>query len=128
MHQENLENEFDRLLAERLRQTPGHDARAALRRAGSAIYRILKGCGREPDAVAARLRDDDLIARIHLLPSSAQEALRRYFVFGEAQASIAFSMNMSPHEFHRLLLDSRKYVLGRQESAALSHRRTAGPS
>src|ERR1019366_8765437 len=96
-----------------LRETPDELSSAALRRVRRLTCWILKG-GRKPDADVSAARDVDLIARIHTLPAHVQEALRRYYVFGEAEESVGFSMNMSPEEFHRVRLDVRDYILGRR--------------
>jgi hypothetical protein len=114
MNQDNFVNELDRLLSERLRETPDELSSAALGRVRRLTCWILKGWGRKPDADASAARDVDLIARIHTLPAHVQEALRRFYVFGEAEESIGFSMNMSPEEFHRVRLDVRDYILGRR--------------
>ena len=106
-------NELDRLLSERLREMPGGSSSAALRRVRRLTHRFLKGFGRTPDANAAMPGHNEPIARIHALPAPMQEALRRYYVFGEAEESIGFSMNLSPEEFRRLRLDAREFVLGR---------------
>ena len=120
MNQENFANELDRLLSERLRERPSEFSSAALGRVRRLTYWILKVWGRKPDADASAPRDVDLIARIHTLPAHVQEALRRYYVFGEAEESIGFSMNMSPEEFHRVRLDVRDYVLGRRARRSMS--------
>jgi hypothetical protein len=120
MNQENLAKLLDWLLSERMREPPGEFSNAALRRVRRITSWILKACRRKPDDIAAATLDGDLIARIHILPAPIQEALRRYYVFGEAEESISISMNMNREELHRLRLEARNFVLGRRARRSVS--------
>jgi len=115
MHEENLANTLDRILAERLREFPVTHPKI-LR---GALYRVT-GWFRRRSPSNADLQPDlpspaETIARIRSLPTHGQVALRRYFVFREAEESICLSIDMSPGKFRRFLRDAADYILMRQD-------------
>jgi hypothetical protein len=115
MHEENLANRLDRVLAERLREFPaGHpmSLREAVRRP---IRWIRDRSGIRPVTRPSASCQEETIARIRCLPAHIQEALRRYFVFREAEESIAFSLQSTPADFRRFLRDAAGYTLQRHD-------------
>lgn len=115
MHEENLANTLDRILAERLREFPAKHPKSVR----EAFYRALGWFRPGPHAKAEAPPDSaaqaETIARIRSLPSHAQVALRRYFVFREAEEGICSSIDVSPRQFRRFLRDAADYILLRQE-------------
>lgn len=102
-------SELDRLLSERMREMPDGFWGAAWK----TVPRLMASVSRlrKPDAKAAARRDAEKIARIKSLPERTRDALRRYYIFGEAEESICASMDMTPEDFRRLRLDARRYIL-----------------
>ena len=108
VNQEELERALDRLLAERLRDTPATASSIVLGALRTAIRGIRKG----PKAP----RQKDIIARIRSLPADVQETLRRHYIFLEAEESICASMKVTPAEYRRLRRDACDYILMRRET------------
>ena len=119
MYEENLANTLDRILAGRIREfgdrrpkSPREVIRWLIRwiRNLTGMHRIGAGPVYPNSPIQSQT-----IARIHSLPAHAQDALRRYFVFQEAEESICLSIGATPRRFRRFLLDATGYILMRQE-------------
>ena len=117
MNQENLAKLLDWLLSERLRAPSGDYATAAPKRVCRLLVWILKACRHRRGDPTGRPLDDAMLARIQALPPGVRDALRRYYVFSEADESIAFAMDLSLPEFHRMRAGARDFILGRRSAA-----------
>jgi hypothetical protein len=114
MNEKNLADELDRILSERLREVPANPngPREALR---AAVRWIRTRLGGKPGAPPNPPWQWEIIARIRSLPERMQDALRRYFVFREAEESICSSLDIAPVEFRRFLREAADYILMRRE-------------
>ena len=116
MNQENLTKLLDWLLYERLCK-PSREYSATLpKRVRRLFVWILEACRYGRGDGGGKPLDDATISRINSLLPSVRDALRRYYVFGETDASIAASMELSLPEFHRMRISARDFVLGRRQS------------
>jgi hypothetical protein len=115
MNQKDLASALERLLSERLGETPVTEPGDPLGPFRKAMHRIRKGLTRQPGVSAQIARHEQRITRIRALPPHVQELLRRYYVFLEAEENICFSMGLPAEEFRRLRREASDYILSRRD-------------
>lgn len=114
MNERSRTDDLDRILSERLREAAAKYPNGPREALGLALRWIRKRLGGKPDVLPTAPWQWEIIARIRSLPPHLQDALRRYFVFREAEESICFSIDATPRQFRRFLRDATEYILLRR--------------